>query len=115
PELVESTVLEGISDGCGTTLRPVLNATGVVVHTNLGRAPLSGAAVAALVAASGYVDVELDLATGARSKRGVAARASWLSDCPAAVDALLVKNGAAAWLLATTALAAGREVVVRWG
>ena len=115
PELVESTVLEGISDGCGTTLRPVLNATGVVVHTNLGRAPLSGAAVAALVAASGYVDVELDLATGARSKRGVAARAALLAACPAAEDALVVNNGAAALVLATTALAAGREVVVSRG
>jgi L-seryl-tRNA(Ser) seleniumtransferase len=115
PELVESTVLAAISDGCGTTLRPVLNATGVVVHTNLGRAPLSGAAVAALVAASGYVDVELDLATGARSKRGVAARAALLAACPAAEDALVVNNGAAALVLATTALAAGREVVVSRG
>lgn len=115
PEQVESAVLEGLSGQTGTALRPVLNATGVVVHTNLGRAPLSAAAVDALVAASGYVDVELDLTTGARSKRGVAARAALLAACPAAEDALVVNNGAAALVLATTALAAGREVVVSRG
>ena len=66
----------------------MLNATGVVVHTNLGRAPLAPGAVEALIAASGYVDVELDLATGTRSKRGVAAREALLHACPAAGDAL---------------------------
>ncbi|MFL0277058.1 L-seryl-tRNA(Sec) selenium transferase [Mycobacterium sp. SMC-19] len=115
PEQVESAVLEGISVRTGTALRPVLNATGVLVHTNLGRAPLSAAAVDALVAAGGYVDVELDLTTGARSKHGVAARAALLAACPGAEDALVVNNGAAALVLATTALAAGREVVVSRG
>ena len=57
-----------------TTLRPVLNATGVVLHTNLGRAPLSAAAVEALAAAAGSTDVELDLATGRRARRGRGAR-----------------------------------------
>ncbi|MBW8732473.1 MAG: L-seryl-tRNA(Sec) selenium transferase, partial [Terrabacter sp.] len=51
-----------------TTLRPLLNATGVVVHTNVGRAPLSAAAVEAVVAAAGYVDVEYDVGTGARAR-----------------------------------------------
>ncbi|OBH18662.1 L-seryl-tRNA(Sec) selenium transferase [Mycolicibacter sinensis] len=115
PGQVEFSLLEHLSKRSGTRLRPVLNATGVVVHTNLGRAPLSAAAVEALAAASGYVDVELDLATGARSKRGVAARAALLAACPAAEDALVVNNGAAALVLATTALAAGREVVVSRG
>lgn len=115
PEQVKSALLEQLSHSPATALRPVLNATGVVVHTNLGRAPLSPAAVEALVAASGYVDVELDLATGARSRRGVAARAALLAACPAAEDALVVNNGAAALVLATTALAAGREVVVSRG
>lgn len=115
PELVEKAVLEQLSTRSGTALRPVFNATGVVVHTNLGRAPLSPTAVEALVAASGYVDVELDLATGARSRRGVAARATLLAACPVAEDALVVNNGAAALVLATTALAAGREVVVSRG
>jgi L-seryl-tRNA(Ser) seleniumtransferase len=115
PHQVEDTVLERLSGQVGTTLRPVLNATGVVVHTNLGRAPLSASAVDALVAAAGYVDVELDLDTGARSKRGVATRAALLAACPAAEDALVVNNGAAALVLATTALAAGKEVIVSRG
>ncbi|MEB3063881.1 L-seryl-tRNA(Sec) selenium transferase [[Mycobacterium] zoologicum] len=115
PDQVEYAVLKQLSEHTGSTLRPVLNATGVVVHTNLGRAPLSAAAVDALVAASGYVDVELDLATGARSARGVAARAALLAACPPAEDALVVNNGAAALVLATTALATGREVVVSRG
>src|SRR5699024_7020703 len=115
PEEVEPTVLDALSSGAPTTLRPVLNATGVVVHTNLGRAPLSSAAVEALVAASGYVDVELVLATGVRSRRGAAARAALLMACPAAEDALVVNNGAAALVLSTTALASGREIVVSRG
>ncbi|MBA3905607.1 MAG: L-seryl-tRNA(Sec) selenium transferase, partial [Pseudonocardiales bacterium] len=53
-----------------TTLRPVLNATGVLLHTNLGRAPLSDAARAALDVATGTCDVELDLSTGERGARG---------------------------------------------
>ena len=115
PEDVESAVLAAAASYRATSLRPVLNATGVVVHTNLGRAPLSDAAVAALVAASRYVDVELDLATGSRSQRGVQARAALRRACPAAEDVLVVNNGAAALVLATTALAAGREVVVSRG
>jgi len=115
PGQVQDGVLGALAAHTTTTLRPVLNATGVVVHTNLGRAPLAPGAVEALIAASGYVDVELDLATGARSKRGVAAREALLSACPAAEDALVVNNGAAALVLATTALAAGNEVVVSRG
>src|SRR5690242_19311636 len=53
-----------------SSLRPVHNATGVIVHTNLGRAPLSCAAVEAMVAAAGYTDVELDLGSGRRARRG---------------------------------------------
>jgi L-seryl-tRNA(Ser) seleniumtransferase len=98
-----------------TTLRPVLNATGVVVHTNLGRAPLSSAAVEALTAAAGYTDVEYDVATGARARRGRGTLAALRDAVPAAGAALVVNNGAAALVLATTALAAGREVVVSRG
>ena len=79
-----------------TTLRPVLNATGVVLHTNLGRAPLSAAARGALVAAAGTVDVELDLATGRRGPRAPGAREALLAAVPEAEDALVVNNGAAA-------------------
>ena len=115
PGNVEGALLAVLATRRASSLRAVLNATGVVVHTNLGRAPLSAAAVDALVAAAGYVDVELDLATGTRSRRGAAARAALLAACPAAEDALVVNNGAAALVLATTALAAGREVVVSRG
>ncbi|MGO4120716.1 L-seryl-tRNA(Sec) selenium transferase [Arthrobacter sp. YAF16] len=115
PGQVEPALLSAVAARRATTLRPVLNATGVVVHTNLGRAPLSASAVEALVAASGYVDVELDLATGSRARRGAGARAALLAACPAAEDALVVNNGAAALVLATTALAAGREVVLSRG
>ncbi|BAX90316.1 L-seryl-tRNA(Sec) selenium transferase [Mycobacterium shigaense] len=115
PDQVQDAVLSALDAHRNTRLRPVLNATGVVVHTNLGRAPLAASAVEALIAASGYVDVELDLATGTRSKRGVVLRQALLGACPAAGEALVVNNGAAALVLATTALAAGREVVVSRG
>lgn len=98
-----------------TTLRPLLNATGVVVHTNIGRAPLSNAAVEALTAAAGYVDVEYDVESGSRATRGRGTLAALRQAVPSAGAALVVNNGAAALVLATTALAAGREVVVSRG
>ena len=98
-----------------TSLRPVLNATGVVVHTNLGRAPLSAAAVEAMTAAAGYVDVEFDLTGGVRARRGRHALAALLGAVPEAEDALIVNNGAAALVLAVTALSAGLEVLVSRG
>jgi L-seryl-tRNA(Ser) seleniumtransferase len=97
------------------SLRRVINATGVVLHTNLGRAALSDEARAALQSAGGYVDVEYDLETGQRARRGRGALAALTRAVPAAGDALIVNNGAAALVLATTALAAGREVVVSRG
>ena len=98
-----------------TSLRPLLNATGVLVHTNIGRAPLSQAAIEAMTAAAGYVDVEFDVETGARARRGRATLAALLEAVPDAGGALVVNNGAAALVLATTALAAGREVIVSRG
>jgi L-seryl-tRNA(Ser) seleniumtransferase len=97
------------------TITPVINATGVVLHTNLGRAPLSEAAVAALWAAAGYVDVEYDLTTGHRARRGRGALAALREAVPPAEDALIVNNGAAALVLATTALARGKEVIISRG
>ncbi|MBJ7609655.1 MAG: L-seryl-tRNA(Sec) selenium transferase [Candidatus Dormibacteraeota bacterium] len=94
-----------------STLRPVLNATGVILHTNLGRAALSSAARDAVAAATGYVDVEFDLATGERAQRGRGALAALRAALPDAGDVLVVNNGAAALLLAVTALAQGREVI----
>ncbi|MDQ6937203.1 MAG: L-seryl-tRNA(Sec) selenium transferase, partial [Actinomycetota bacterium] len=98
-----------------TSLTPVLNATGVVLHTNLGRAPLSDAALEAVRAAARYVDVELDLDSGARSRRGRGTLAALHEAVPAAEAGLVVNNGAAALVLATTAMAAGRDVVVSRG
>lgn len=98
-----------------TTLRRVLNATGVIVHTNLGRAPLTDAAVDAIRVAAGYVDVEFDAAGGARSRRGAGALDALAAMVPAAEAALVVNNGAAALALAAIALAAGRDIVVSRG
>ena len=98
-----------------TSLRSVLNATGVVLHTNLGRAPLSEAAGAAIAAAQGYVDVEYDLADGRRARRGRGTSAALRRRVPAAGDVHVVNNGAAALVLATTALAAGGEVLISRG
>ncbi|HEX5087812.1 MAG TPA: L-seryl-tRNA(Sec) selenium transferase [Nocardioides sp.] len=99
----------------GTSLRPVVNATGVVVHTNLGRAPLSAAAVEAIVTAAGPTDVELDLTTGRRGPRGAAAVAALLAAVPDAEAAHVVNNGAAALGLVAGALGRGRKVVVARG
>jgi L-seryl-tRNA(Ser) seleniumtransferase len=97
------------------SLTPVINATGVIVHTNLGRAPLSAAARDAVLAASGYTDVELDLVSGKRSRRGAGALDALAQAVPAAGAVHVVNNNAAALALAATALAAGREIVVSRG
>lgn len=96
-------------------LRPVLNATGVLLHTNFGRAPLSVAAIGALAAATGSTDVEFDLGTGERAARGRSALAALAAAVPAAEAVHVVNNGAAALVLAATALAGGREIVVSRG
>jgi L-seryl-tRNA(Ser) seleniumtransferase len=101
--------------GTAGSLRPVLNATGVLVHTNLGRAPLSAAAAEAVVAASGTTDVELDLATGRRGPRGEAALSALLAAVPAAEAALVVNNCAAALALVATCFGSGRELVIARG
>ncbi|MGN6131395.1 MAG: L-seryl-tRNA(Sec) selenium transferase, partial [Nocardioidaceae bacterium] len=98
-----------------TSMHEVLNATGVVVHTNLGRAPLSRAAVEAVSLAAGPTDVELDLATGRRGRRGAGALAALAAAVPDAGAVHVVNNGAAALALVTCALAAGRTVLVARG
>jgi L-seryl-tRNA(Ser) seleniumtransferase len=98
------------------SIRGVLNATGVLVHTNLGRAPLSQAARDALAAAAGACDVEFDLATGARAgQRGHGAVAALRAAVPNAQAAGVVNNNAAALVLAATVLAAGREIIISRG
>ncbi|MDX1657517.1 MAG: L-seryl-tRNA(Sec) selenium transferase [Nitriliruptorales bacterium] len=95
-------------------LRRVINATGVVFHTNLGRAPLSAAAREAIVAASGYTTLEYDLAEGHRGSRTrhVGELAAEATGAPAAT---VVNNGAAALVLALAALSAGRDALVSRG
>lgn len=97
------------------SLRPVVNATGVVLHTGLGRAPLAEAAVEAVAeCARGYCNLELNLADGTRGDRHEHVRAL-LCELTGASDALVVNNNAAATLLALAALAGGRDAVVSRG
>jgi L-seryl-tRNA(Ser) seleniumtransferase len=97
------------------TLRPVVNATGVIVHTNLGRAPLARAArEAASESASGYANLEYDVAEGERGSRQVHIE-PLLTRITGAQAAMAVNNCAGAVLLACAALAGGREVVVSRG
>jgi len=100
---------------CGGRPRRVVNATGIPLHTNLGRAPLAPGAVRAIAhAAAGYSDLEFDLETGRRGDRltAVCSKLAILTDAPAA---LAVNNNAAAVLLALDTLARGREVIVSRG
>lgn len=101
------------------TLRPVINATGVIIHTNLGRAPLSDAAIAALQAvASGYSTLEYDLDSGERGSRLLHPEKALLDAVHAdstEYGALVVNNNAAATVLLLAALAVGREVIVSRG
>ncbi len=101
--------------GTASSLRPVINATGVVVHTNLGRAPLSRAAVDAVAAAAGTTDVEFDLATGRRARRGRGALAALARAVPGAGGVHVVNNNAAALLLTALTLAPGKEIVLSRG
>jgi L-seryl-tRNA(Ser) seleniumtransferase len=108
-------VLEELRAAQRPSLRQVINATGVIVHTNLGRAPLPPAALAHVTAAaSGYSNLEYDLGAGERGSRQVHL-AGLLERLTGAEAALVVNNNAAAVLLALAALAEGREVLVSRG
>ena len=97
------------------SLQPVINATGVILHTNLGRAPLAAAAIARVAeVARGYASLEYDLAEGARGRRDRHAEAL-LCRLTGAEAAVVVNNNAAATLLVLAALAAGREAIVSRG
>ncbi|MDX6441888.1 MAG: L-seryl-tRNA(Ser) seleniumtransferase [Gaiellaceae bacterium] len=115
PGDLEARVHEELTAARAPSLRRVLNATGVIVHTNLGRAPLAEEALAQVVeVARGYSNLELDLREGSRGSRQdhVAAILRRLTGAEAA---LVVNNNAAAMLLALAALAEGREVIVSRG
>ena len=102
-------------DALAARARPVINATGVVLHTNLGRAPLAASAVEALAASAGrYTSIEIDLGTGRSGARAAFAEGG-LAQLAGAEAALVVNNNAAATLLALGALAMGRRVIVSRG
>jgi L-seryl-tRNA(Ser) seleniumtransferase len=114
PETVADAAVAALP-ALAASLRRVVNATGVLLHTNLGRAPLSTAAREAVAVASGCTDVEYDLATGLRGRRGQGAVEALLAACPPARAAHVVNNNAAALVLAATALAQGREIIISRG
>ncbi len=115
PTAISAAVAEATEQKAGPSLVPVLNATGVVLHTNLGRAPLASVALQAIGAVGpGYSNLEFDLATGSRGSRQVHVEAD-LCALTGAEAALVVNNNAAAVLLAINTLADGKEIVVSRG
>jgi L-seryl-tRNA(Ser) seleniumtransferase len=110
-----SAVRDALAARSRPSLRRVINATGVVLHTNLGRAPLAAAALDAIAqTAAGYANLEYDLARGERGSRYTHC-VSLLRELTGAEDALVVNNGAAALLLALNTLAEGRDAIVSRG
>jgi L-seryl-tRNA(Ser) seleniumtransferase len=112
---IEDSALQALDAALRPSLRRAINATGVIVHTNLGRAPLAAAAAAAAAdIGAAYSNLEYDLDAGARGHRHVHAE-RLLVDLTGAEAALIVNNNAAATLVVLAALAAGREVVASRG
>ncbi|HNS02353.1 MAG TPA: L-seryl-tRNA(Sec) selenium transferase [Anaerolineae bacterium] len=115
PDELAQTLLARLHAAVQPTLQPVINASGVIIHTNLGRAPLSQEAQAAmLLAGEGYSNLEYDLAAGRRGSRYLHA-VDLLRRLTGAEDALVVNNNAGAVLLCLMALAHGRQVVISRG
>ena len=113
--VIEALAEAALAAGARGSLRPVINATGVVLHTNLGRAPLAGAALERVASiARGYSNLEYDVAAGGRGSRTVHAE-SLLTSLTGAEAAIVVNNNAAATLLILTGLAAGRDVIISRG
>ncbi len=114
-EAVAARVVERLGRELRPKLRPVINATGIILHTNLGRAPIAEeAAKAAYEAARGYLNLEVDLQTGKRSSRQSAIR-EWVCRLTGAESATTVNNNAAATVIALRALAGGKEVIISRG
>ncbi len=114
-EAIEARTEAELAASVRSSLRRVINATGVLIHTNLGRSPLSSAALERVCeVAGGYSNLEYDLATGSRGARDVHAEAL-LQRLLGVESAVVVNNNAAAALLVLAALAAGREVIVSRG
>jgi L-seryl-tRNA(Ser) seleniumtransferase len=114
-DVLLETVAARVETASLPSLRPVFNATGIVLHTNLGRAPLAAVAIEAIAeVAGGYSNLEYDLEAGRRGSRYVHC-VSLLRELTGAEDAIVVNNCAAALVLTLSALARGREVVVSRG
>ena len=115
PALIVDDVYTRVERAMRPSLVPVINATGVIIHTNLGRAPLSEDAIAAMrAAAQGYSNLEYNLDAGERGSRHVHAE-SILKRLTGAQGALVVNNNAAAVMLVLAAFAQGREVIISRG
>ena len=114
-DMIETFASETLTTQARGSLRPVINATGVIIHTNLGRAPLADAAIERISAiARGYSNLEYDLDSGERGSRTVHAE-SLITALTGAEAAIVVNNNAAAIMLILSGLAAGREVVISRG
>ncbi len=119
PDLSENTLMaeieEAITDFVSPKLRPLINATGIIIHTNLGRAPLSERAIQSMTGiARDYSNLEYNLTEGRRGKRYENIR--WIiTELTGAEDALVVNNNAGAVLLCLAALSSGREAIVSRG
>jgi len=114
-DILVNTITARVERAALPSLRSVLNATGIVLHTNLGRAPLADAAISAVAElAGGYTNLEYDLDAGRRGSR-YSHCVSLLRELTGAEDAIVVNNCAAALVLTLSALARGREVIVSRG
>ena len=112
---IEAAVPRRLAGAAAPSLQPVINATGVILHTNLGRAPLCEAAAARVISlATGYTNLEYDIARGTRGHRDAHTR-GLLCRLTGADDAVVVNNNAAAALIVLAALADGREVLISRG
>jgi L-seryl-tRNA(Ser) seleniumtransferase len=114
-EIIEEMTRATLTSRSRGSLKPVINATGVVIHTNLGRAPLAEAAIERVTSLGrGYSNLEYDVERGARGSRTVHAE-SLITSITGAEAALVVNNNAAAIMLILAGLAAGREVIISRG
>jgi len=112
---IERNAESNLTHSLAPSLQPVINATGVIVHTNLGRAPLANSAIERIVAvAAGYCNLEYNVASGSRGNRTIHA-SELLTRLTGAEAAAVVNNNAAALLLILTAIASGREVIISRG
>lgn len=115
PDDLAARIAERVAKEAAPLLRPVINATGILLHTGLGRSPLAEEALEEMAAvARGYASLELDLASGHRSRRKLAVE-NLLRELTGAEAALVVNNNAGGTMLTLSALAAGREVIVSRG